>query len=85
VQQKHLVLVGNAAGEAGLNFAEREIHCYGQMAGDEFTGGAHVDYPRTIFQVLARVLYRDESGAPVKKKGHDDYGGNKDVCPIHGR
>src|ERR1039458_4014630 len=55
------------------------------MAGDKFTGGAHVDYPGTIFQVLSRVLYRDEPGAPVKKKGHDDYSGYKDVCPIHGK
>ena len=55
------------------------------MTGDEFTGGPHVDYPGTIFQVLTSVVYRDEPGAPVKKKGNDDYGGNKDVCPIHGR
>jgi len=55
------------------------------MAGDEFTGGAHVDYQGTIFQVLTRALYRDEPGAPVKKKGPDDYSGYKDVCPIHGK
>jgi hypothetical protein len=55
------------------------------MPCDEFTRGAYVNHHGAIFQMLARVLYGDESKAPVNENGNKDYSGYESVRPSHGK
>ena len=68
VEQKHLVLVFDAAGKAGLDFAQGQVDGDGQMASYKFAGSAHVDDGCAIFEVGLGGLDGDESGAPVSEK-----------------
>ena len=75
MQQLHLALVLHAARQGGRNFVQWEVDGGWEMAGVEFTGAAHVNHQRAVFQMRPRLFGRNLA-RPFEQKIHDYHAGN---------